>query len=460
MTPEHVTCVALITNDAIGAKMAGPGIRYWELAGALARQGHTVHLIVPPFVPLEDVLPSDAAFATHAPRTATALRALLMECDVLVTLGIVLAHYPFLTTLQIPLVIDLYDPFLLSGLQRTAADPFPRQVEANQQYLAALQIQLRMGDFFLCAAEKQRDYWLGMLSALGRLNPYTYKRDPTFRQLIDVLPFGIPAQHPAHTQAVLKGVYPGIDAEDKVLLWGGGIWNWFDAPTLIRALPLILRQRTDVKLFFMGTQRPNQSVSKMDAVDEAIELSRSLGLYGTHVFFNDWTPYELRQNFLLEADIGVSLHLDYVETRFAFRTRLLDYLWAGLPIVATAGDILGEDLTAQGVATLVPPQDPAAVAACVLDLLATDEVSRAARASRARAIAGRYHWDAIVQPLADFCRAPCFAADREYIRQFPLGIEERGPGQWVHKIRQALQAGGLRELWRQVFAYLHWRRQQ
>ena len=455
-----MTCVALITNDAVGTKMAGPGIRYWELAGALARQGITVHLIVPPFVPLEDAFPSDAAFAIHAPRTATALRALLVDCDVLVTLGIVLAYYPFLTTLQIPLVVDLYDPFLLSGLQRTAADPFQRQVEANQQYLAALQIQLRAGDFFLCAAEKQRDYWLGMLSALGRLNPYTYKQDPTFRQLIDVLPFGIPSQYPVHTQAMLKGVYPGIGAEDKVLLWGGGIWNWFDAPTLIRALPLILRQRDDVKLFFMGTQRPNPSGPKMEAVDEAIGLSRSLGLYGTHVFFNDWTPYELRQNFLLDADIGVSLHLDYMETRFAFRTRLLDYLWAGLPIVATTGDILGEDLAAQGVAKLVPPQDPAAVATCVLDLLAADDVSRAARASRVRAIAARYHWDAIVQPLADFCRAPCFAADREYIQQFPLGIEERGLGKWVHKIHRALQAGGLRELLRRGRAYWHWKRQQ
>jgi len=108
----------------------------------------------------------------------------------------------------------------------------------------------------------------------------------------------------------------------------------------------------------------------------------------------------------------------------------------------------------------VPPQDPAAVATCVLDLLAEDDVSRAARASRVRAIAARYHWDAIVQPLADFCRAPCFAADREYIQQFPLGIEERGLGKWVHKIHRALQAGGVRELLRRGRAYWHWKRQQ
>jgi hypothetical protein len=38
---------------------------------------------------------------------------------------------------------------------------------------------------------------------------------------------------------------------------------------------------------------------------------------------------------LREADIGVSLHREDVETRYSFRTRVLDYLWAGLPIITT-----------------------------------------------------------------------------------------------------------------------------
>jgi hypothetical protein len=37
----------------------------------------------------------------------------------------------------------------------------------------------------------------------------------------------------------------------------------------------------------------------------------------------------------------VSTHYEHVETTFAFRTRILDYLWAGLPVVATGGDAFG-----------------------------------------------------------------------------------------------------------------------
>ena len=46
--------------------------------------------------------------------------------------------------------------------------------------------------------------------------------------------------------------------------------------------------------------------------------------------------------YLLDADLAVSAHFDDVETRFAFRTRLLDCLWAGLPVVTTRGDTLGD----------------------------------------------------------------------------------------------------------------------
>src|SRR5262249_28644569 len=55
-----------------------------------------------------------------------------------------------------------------------------------------------------------------------------------------------------------------------------------------------------------------------------------------------WVPYEERVNWLLDADCAVSAHLDHVETRFAFRTRLLDCFWAGLPVVCTEGDDLAE----------------------------------------------------------------------------------------------------------------------
>ena len=67
--------------------------------------------------------------------------------------------------------------------------------------------QLDHGDFFICASEAQRDFWIGALHSRGRINPLTYADDPTLRRLIDVVPFGLPdaietagARPPAHAR--------------------------------------------------------------------------------------------------------------------------------------------------------------------------------------------------------------------------------------------------------------------
>ena len=99
------------------------------------------------------------------------------------------------------------------------------------------------------------------------------------------------------------------------------------------------------------------------------------------------SPYDDRQNFLLEADIGVSTHLDHVETEFSFRTRILDYLWASLPVVATGGDSFGDIIDARGVGLTVPPGDVDALEDALFRLL--DDAELAASCRAASGAAGR-----------------------------------------------------------------------
>ena len=63
-----------------------------------------------------------------------------------------------------------------------------------------LNTQLERGDFFLCASERQRHFWLGHLTALGRLTPSLYDNDPTVRSLLAVAPFGLPGKPPQRTR--------------------------------------------------------------------------------------------------------------------------------------------------------------------------------------------------------------------------------------------------------------------
>ena len=84
----------------------------------------------------------------------------------------------------------------------------------------------------------------------------------------------------------------------------------------------------------------------MQMAHDALELAGSLGVLGKHVFFNEnWVAHEDRANYFLDADVGVSTHLEHLETSFSFRTRLLDYIWAGLPIINSSGDAFESVIT-------------------------------------------------------------------------------------------------------------------
>jgi len=449
--------VLFLCKDVIGANMAGPGIRYWEFARVLSRAGFDVTLAVLPFI-ADPVLPEPMPFAARVCRcrNESDVRMLARESDVIVAHGILLATYPFLPHLGRPLALDFYIPFVLERLHVDVADRSSKSLSLFESYLRAQALQTRWADFILCASEKQRDYYLGVMSALGRVNPYTHADDPTLRRLIDVAPIGLPADPPRHSRQVLKGVHPGVAAEDKVLLWLSGIWNWFDAPTLIRAMARLVKQRPDVKLFFMGVKHPDPRAPEMQATADTIALSRDLGLYDRHVFFSDWVPYEERENYLLEADVGLSLHRDHLETRFAFRVRFLDYFWARLPIVATRGDVLADQVQAHGLGRVVEPGDVEGLAGAIGSLLDTPNLRETYRA-RFDPVVALYHWEVAARPLVEFCASPRFAPDKRYLRESP--VLDLGPTPWWKlpgKAWHALRVGGLHGLMRQVSDYRRW----
>src|SRR3954454_14743663 len=296
----------------------------------------------------------------------------------------------------------MYDPMHLEHLELGREEEPRRRRQTLELTTAVMNDQLLRGDFFMCASAKQRDFWLGHLASLRRINTYTYDEDETLDSLISVVPFGLPDEVPVATSRVMKGVVPGIGEDDEVILWGGGIYNWFDPLTLIRAVDQLRRRRPNVRLFFMGLRHPNPVVPEMRMATQARNLADELGVTGTHVFFNEgWVAYEERQNYLLEADVGVSTHLDHLETAFSFRTRILDYIWAGLPVVATQGDTFGDLIEAEQLGLTVPPGEVAALEEALFRMLDDREFAAICR-KNLHELRPRYMWSRVLEPLVEF----------------------------------------------------------
>jgi glycosyltransferase involved in cell wall biosynthesis len=358
-----VTAVLVISSDHVGSSMAGPGIRYLWFARELARRGHEVRLVVP--FPT-DLVEEPFEVVVDNPWHSRRMTKLGAAHDAVVTQRLPVPAVLALARSRTQVVYDFYSPLTIENAAFAQADA-QTTAEGRLNQLT-LKVALENGDAFACASERQRDLWLGALAGAGRIDPESYRRDPGFRSLVDVVPFGVDPAPPVSQRPVLKGVIPGIGVDDKVVLWGGGIWNWLDPLTVIRAIHRL--DRPEVKLFVLGTTRPNPGVPTMAMQGRAMALAEKLDLLGKAVFFNDgWVPYEERGAYLLEADVGVSAHLDELEARFAYRTRLLDCIWAGLPIVTTGGDSLAELVGRHGLGAVVGPEDVAGYATAIGQLL-------------------------------------------------------------------------------------------
>jgi len=92
-------------------------------------------------------------------------------------------------------------------------------------------------------------------------------------------------------------------------------------------------------------------------------------------------------------------HLDHVETAFSFRTRILDYFWAGLPVVATEGDALADVIESEALGVTVPPEDVDALADALLRLLDDEDFAAQCRGNIA-GVSRRYQWATALRPLA------------------------------------------------------------
>jgi glycosyltransferase involved in cell wall biosynthesis len=375
--------------------MAGPGIRAAELARVLATE-HAVTLATPQPA---DVLPAGVRGFSYRWGDAASLAPALDAAELVVANGYVLAGHPEVAEQAAVLVLDMYDPQPLENLALWRGRDPAERAEQSRRDVALLVRQLRAGDCFLGATERQRARYPGALLASGRVAPALADADPTLRGLLRVVPFGLPAAPPTPA-APPWDVHEG----EQVILWSGGLWDWMDPLTLIRALPQVLAAAPQARLVFLAGRHPG-TAGEMRMPDQARTLAAELGLGALQATFVErWIPYAERAGALLHADIAIYLHAASLESEYAaVRSRFLDHLWAGVPSVVSAGDAAAALVVRQRLGRVVAPGDVDGTAAALLALL-NDADERHGCAQRARALAGEYTWERVAVPLLDFCR--------------------------------------------------------
>jgi glycosyltransferase involved in cell wall biosynthesis len=381
--------IGLISSEPLRPVMAGIGIRYLELARRLGRDGGRV-VLVHPGAP--DQTPDAGPSVEPRAFARGGLRALLADCDAIVAQGQLANDAALELPSDLPLVIDLYDPWLLENLHYAGTlglDPFRND---HRSWV----LQLSRGDFFLCASEEQRDFYLGFLTALGRVNPERLRVDPDLRGLIDVVPFGVPDELPPHR--------PWLEpsAADAPRLLFGGLYEWYDPWTLLEALDSLL----DLRWRLLFARNPNAGSTPQALLAGVERWAAERGpAWGGRLELFDWAPFERRFDLLRDVSLLVSTHADGIEARLSLRTRFLDAMAAGCAVVTSDGGTVARIVRESGSGWVVPRGDAAALARTLREILESPALARA-RAEIGRATARSFAWSRVVEPLERFCRAP------------------------------------------------------
>lgn len=416
-----------VCADPVGTEMAGLGIRNWELARALRdsaevtiahgglQAGELDRITLVPYRP-------------HAPRAAIER---LPEADAVITSP---GWPPLMRALRrssARVIIDLYDPETLETLELLSGRRRLVRAQAVATTLDRLHDALRTGHHFMCASESQRDLWLGAMLGLRMIDPGAYDRDPSYRSVIDLVPFGTPEQPAAAVEGPGPRQQFGLAERTELVLWNGGLWQWLDPEAAIRALALLRERRPQAALVFMGGAGDHPAARRSAAAARA--LAADLGLLGSGVHFNEhWVAYADRSVWLAQADCAVASARDHLETRFAFRTRLLDCMWAGLPIACTSGDELAERVARESLGAVAAPGDAEGLSNALEEVL---RLGRSAYAPALCAAAADTRWSQAVTPLRRWVLAS-FATGAGAPARALHGPALRPP--LAHRLRDAL----------------------
>jgi glycosyltransferase involved in cell wall biosynthesis len=402
--------VLLLCPEPLGhGQPAGVGIRFLEIARVLRDDGHAVTILSP------DAGKVEGCGAEYI--NPQSLQSVSEASDVAVVQGHA-ANAFFMQAATIPTVIDLYDPYVIENLHYYAQ----RGAEVFQHDHLTLMASLTRGDYFLCASEAQRLFYVGLLLACGRVNPMLFDEDPRLESLIGIAPFGVAGAR----------ARPSAAAHDSAILFGG-IYDWYDPLAAIDAVALVRASVPDATLTF--TTHPNPELTPQGKLADAMRYAKEKSY--AFVRFEAWAPYAQRAEFFERFALALLTFPRSLETDLSMRTRVYDYLWCGLPIVTSSAPGTDDLLLRYGAGSVLRDDAPAAFAAEIVSILRDDDRYARMRGGTAAFVA-EHQWSRTLEPLRAFCRAPRFEKTKDAFAS-PVAIADRPPS-ILDRLKRRLRA--------------------
>ncbi len=269
-------------------------------------------------------------------------------------------------------------------------------------------------DIFSCVSKRQEYALVGELGAAGRLNKYTSGYD-----FSTVIPCGMPQADFEHKKNVIRGLN-GISDEDFVVLWTGGYNTWTDVDTLFKGLEIAISSNSRIKFVSTGGEIPEQDINTYPRFLEMIADSK----FKDNFVMNGWIAGEDVPNYYFEADIGINIDKNIYEVKLGSKSRILDWMRAGLCVLSSNVCELTEIMQNERAGYTFLPQDPNDLAEKILYLASDPEaVKNTAELGRQFGMEN-FNFNVSTKKLQDWANMPVFSPDCGKTRQLLFDREE------------------------------------
>lgn len=298
-----------------------------------------------------------------------------------------------------PLWIDLYGDRVAEGQVSAHVRQNSRGIKILFEYL---DIILRNADIYSTCSTPQKFELVGQLSMASRLNRHTMGYDFVHA----ILP-GVPSQSEKAGDTIkVRGEL--VPENAFVVLWCGGYNVWTDVETLFQAVSESMDKNPHIHYVSAGAGVRMTNNTSYERLLEMVARSP----YCERFHMLGWQPSSVIPGLYRQADVGVNLDAFHYETLIGTRTRLVEMMHHGLPVLTTIGCELSQIVRDKGLGLTFEIGDAAAFSSQILSLAGDPSLQRQL-ASQAHAYTNsQLSFQKTTEPFLDWVQAPKYAPDR------------------------------------------------
>lgn len=358
---------------------SGDGLRAWQLYQGLKLHGFDVHLSIlkETYNKFKTVIPDEFGNIVFDSTLGSQTEIIKkVQPDV-----ILFTHWPtvLIKYTDVPVVIDFHGPHIIERY-------FQKHRTLDENIREKL-YKIRTGDFFTCAGEYQKYYFISWLLEAGVM-------DIIYEKNICNVPISLDPNLPQinynkKLEKPIRCVYSGM------------FLPWQDPFNAFAVVSEVFNKDKEGILEIFGGKHPIHQIDTK-AFDDFIKENKN----------NSYVKFKgiISRNELIEkyknAHVALDLMSWNLERELAFTTRTVEYLWAGLPVIYNNYAELSEYIERYKAGWCVDPDNPEEIREVIKQILDYPEQLVEYSMNAQKLVIDNFTWDKTIKPLVEFCRNP------------------------------------------------------